>query len=108
MYQLFEYHGQDILMNSLIFGGQMTVETVPASLASESMPEKIIENEHYAGPGDTWTPTLKISGWSRPPVTIPLKISGGIWTTPTPDPPSGSVHEHYCLFEMNLKLCYQR
>jgi hypothetical protein len=32
MYQLFECHGSDILMNSLIFGGQMTVETVPASL----------------------------------------------------------------------------
>jgi hypothetical protein len=31
MYQSFECHGQDILMNSLIFEGQMTVETVPAS-----------------------------------------------------------------------------
>jgi hypothetical protein len=37
MYRLFECHGLDILTNSLIFGGQMTVETVLASLLTKEM-----------------------------------------------------------------------
>jgi hypothetical protein len=91
------------------------------NLASESV-EKIVENEPHAGrwwnltkggEGVHGSASLKISdewgGGSRPPVTLPLKISEGgggphHWF-PALDPRMNSI---VCSFEIILKLCYQR
>jgi hypothetical protein len=63
MYSLFEIHGWDIQMNSFIFGGQMAVETVPASFDLMYV-RRDIGIKHYgakikfiiftASPSNTW------------------------------------------------------